>query len=152
MIAYLANQLDEQQKIVSILSKVDELIHKTELIIEQAKRLRKGVMQRLLTKGIGHTAFEKVVWNYGKQIDIPKEWKVVLLDEVAQRGTGHTPDVKKPEFYNGGIKWVSLADSNKLDNVYISETTKEISEKGIDNSSAVKHPAGTVIISRDRSG
>ena len=106
MIAYLANQLKEQQKIASILSKVDELLQKTTQVIEQTQRLKKGLMRRLLTKGIGHTAFEKVTWNYGKKIDIPKEWKVVLLDEVTQRGTGHTPDAKVPEYYNGGIKWV----------------------------------------------
>jgi type I restriction enzyme, S subunit len=141
--------LKEQQKIASIISKVDELIQKTEQIIEQTQRLKKGLMQRLLTKGIGHTKFEKVIWNYGKKIEIPKEWKIVFLDEVTKRGTGHTPDAKKPEYYNGGIKWVSLADSDKLDNLYISETTKEISEMGIKNSSAVKHLAGTVILSRD---
>ena len=51
--------LKEQQKIASILSKVDELIQKTEQIIEQTQRLKKGLMQRLLTKGIGHTKFKK---------------------------------------------------------------------------------------------
>ena len=141
--------LKEQQKISSILSKVDELIQKTDQIIEQNQRLKKGLMQRLLTKGIGHTKFESISWNYGKKIEIPKEWNILFLDEVAKRGTGHTPDAEKPEYYNGGIKWVSLADSKRLDNIYISETTKEISNLGIENSSAVVHPAGTVILSRD---
>ena len=54
-----------------------------------------------------------------------------------------------PNYYNGGIKWVSLADSNKLDNGYIYATTIEISKEGIENSSAVLHPPGTVILSRD---
>jgi type I restriction enzyme, S subunit len=139
----------EQRKITSILSKVDNLIQKTEGIIEQTQRLKKALMQELLEKGIGHTKFKKVKWYYTKEIEIPESWQVVLLDDVAKRGTGHTPDAKKPEYYNGGIKWVSLADSNKLDNLYIAETSKEISEEGIRNSSAVKHPAGTVIMSRD---
>jgi len=47
------------------------------------------------------------------------------------------------------VKWVSLADSDRLDRVYISATAKEISELGIMYSSAVKHPAGVVILSRD---
>jgi type I restriction enzyme, S subunit len=42
--------IDEQQKIASILSNVDELIQKTEQIIEQTQRLKKALMQRLLTK------------------------------------------------------------------------------------------------------
>ena len=62
---------------------------------------------------------------------------------------GHTPDKKKPEYWNGGIKWVSLSDSFRLDNVYISKTDKEVSKLGIKNSSAVMHSKETVIISRD---
>lgn len=44
---------------------------------------------------------------------------------------------------------MSLADSARLDNGLISEAAIEISEKGIKNSSAVLHPAGSVILSRD---
>jgi hypothetical protein len=50
---------------------------------------------------------------------------------------------------DGGIKWVSLADSKRPDHGLISETAIEISEEGIKNSSAVLHPAGSVILSRD---
>ncbi len=38
----------EQQKIASILSKVDELIQKTDQVIEQTKKLKNGLMQKLL--------------------------------------------------------------------------------------------------------
>jgi type I restriction enzyme, S subunit len=56
----------EQLRITSILSKVDELIQKTDQIIEQTQRLKKGLMQKLLTKGIGHTEFKDA--NFGGQI------------------------------------------------------------------------------------
>jgi type I restriction enzyme, S subunit len=46
-------------EIALILSKVDELIQKTDQVIKQSQRLQKGLMQRLLTKGIGHTNFKK---------------------------------------------------------------------------------------------
>lgn len=81
--------------------------------------------------------------------NVPDSWKVELLDNVAVRGTGHTPNKQHPDYWNGGIKWVSLADSNKLDNRFIYLTDKEISRLGIQNSSAVLHPKGTVILSRD---
>ncbi|NUP99089.1 MAG: restriction endonuclease subunit S, partial [Armatimonadetes bacterium] len=80
---------------------------------------------------------------------LPKAWRVVLVDSVAQRGSGHTPNKKHPEYWNGGIKWVSLKDSDKLDRRYIADTEETISEAGLANSSAVLHPAGTVILSRD---
>jgi type I restriction enzyme, S subunit len=80
---------------------------------------------------------------------IPTGWANDLLDEIAERGSGHTPNKNVPEYWHGGIKWISLKDSNKLDRIYISETEKEISQEGIKNSSAVLYPAGVVVISRD---
>ena len=80
---------------------------------------------------------------------IPEEWKTPTLDSVAKRGSGHTPDKKHPEYWDGDIKWVSLKDSDALDRVYIDETAATITCAGIANSSAVIHPAGTVVLSRD---
>lgn len=80
---------------------------------------------------------------------IPQEWNEVLLDCVAKRGSGHTPDKKHPEYWNGDTKWISLADSPALDRVYIDDTFAKVTPAGIANSSAVLHPAGTVVLSRD---
>ncbi|MGC3834422.1 restriction endonuclease subunit S [Moritella viscosa] len=68
---------------------------------------------------------------------------------MAKRGSGHTPDKQKSEYWNEGIKWVSLTDSSKLDNLYIHDTSKKISQLGIENSSATLHPKGTVVMVRD---
>jgi type I restriction enzyme S subunit len=80
---------------------------------------------------------------------LPSGWRLELLDGVAKRGSGHTPDKKRPEYWGGDVKWVSLQDSARLDNGYIEETAESISELGIRNSSAVLHPAETVVLSRD---
>jgi type I restriction enzyme S subunit len=80
---------------------------------------------------------------------IPVEWDVVLLDSVSRRASGHTPDKAHPEYWGGDIKWVSLADSHRLDDHYINETTATITAKGIANSSANILPAGCCIVSRD---
>ena len=77
------------------------------------------------------------------------EWNEILLDEFAQRGSGHTPSKSYPEYYNGDINWISLTDSKRLDNGFIDETNTKITQKGVDNSSAVLHPSGTVLLSRD---
>ncbi|MFZ7338057.1 restriction endonuclease subunit S [Comamonas jiangduensis] len=80
---------------------------------------------------------------------LPKEWRSFLLDQAAKRGSGHTPSKDFPEYWNGGIKWISLADSSCLDKGLVTQTDKEISLIGVQNSSAVVHPAGTVVLSRD---
>ncbi|WP_306553330.1 restriction endonuclease subunit S [Acidovorax sp.] len=80
---------------------------------------------------------------------IPEDWDAPLLDSLAKRGSGHTPDKQHPEYWNGPIQWISLKDSDVLDRVYIEETSASITPAGIANSSAVIHPAGTVVLSRD---
>lgn len=80
---------------------------------------------------------------------IPCDWDAPLLDSLAKRGSGHTPDKQHPEYWNGPIQWISLKDSDVLDRVYIEETSASITPAGIANSSAVIHPAGTVVLSRD---
>jgi len=136
--------LPEQKKIASILSSVDEVIEKTTAQVAKLKDLKTSLMQSLLTRGIGHSEFKDS--PVGR---IPVGWACKLLDSVVNRGSGHTPDKKKPEYWNGGIKWVSLTDSNKLDQLYINDTAKKISTLGIENSSAKIHPAGTVVMTRD---
>ncbi len=80
---------------------------------------------------------------------IPGEWNATLLDTIAKRGSGHTPDKKCPHYWHGNIPWVSLKDSAALDRGYIFETTDYVTSAGIANSSAVEHPAGSVVLSRD---
>lgn len=76
-------------------------------------------------------------------------WPTVPLDSITTRGSGHTPSQKFPEYWDGGIKWVSLADSSELDKRYIYNTARTISALGVRYSSAVLHPKDTVIVSRD---
>jgi type I restriction enzyme S subunit len=145
-VSFLLPPLPEQRKIAAILSSVDEAISATRKVIEQTERVKQGLLQTLMTRGIGHTRFKQTEIG-----EIPEVWEVTLLDEVAQRGSGHTPNRKRPEYWDGEIRWVSLADSAALDRVYISETDKTLTPAGIANSSAVLHPRGTVLVSRDAS-
>ncbi|MDU6209456.1 MAG: restriction endonuclease subunit S [Clostridium perfringens] len=68
---------EEQKKIAEILSTVDKQIENTEKLIQKNQELKKGLMQQLLTKGIGHTEFNKTEFG-----DIPKEWSVISSNKV----------------------------------------------------------------------
>jgi type I restriction enzyme S subunit len=145
-VSFALPPLPEQRKIAAILSAVDTVIEKSESVIESLRMLKKAMMQELLTRGLPghHTRFEQTEIG-----TVPESWEVVFLDSVAKRGSGHTPDKKHPEYWDGDIKWISLRDSGRLDRLYISDTASRITPLGIDNSSAVEHPAGTVVLSRD---
>jgi len=69
--------IEEQRAIAEVLSAVDSVIAKTDEVIAKTERLKKGLMQTLLTKGIGHKEFKET--EIGK---IPKTWQVVKLEEV----------------------------------------------------------------------
>ncbi len=72
--------LPEQKKIAEVLSSVDESIRATQAVIEQAKVLKQGMLNKLLTKGIGHKKFKQTEIG-----DIPVEWNVVKIGDVSHK-------------------------------------------------------------------
>jgi len=167
--------LPQQRRIAEILTTMDEVIEATEKLVEKHQQIKAGLMHDLFTRGLwtrpelargDHKGLPcevtakvgqlrptqeeaPVLYQDSPLGRIPRAWKAELLDVFAKRGSGHTPNRHTPNYWDGGIKWVSLADSANLDQLYISETEKEISLLGIENSSAVLHPAGIVVLSRD---
>ena len=68
--------IPEQHKIASVLSTVDEAIQKTDEVIGKAEMLKRGLMQRLLTRGIGHTKFKQTELG-----EIPEGWELFRLGQ-----------------------------------------------------------------------
>ena len=134
----------EQKKIAECLSSLDELIAAQARQVDALNTHKGWLMQQLFPRE-GETQSLRRFPDFKNAA----EWKVKKLEDLAKRGSGHTPSKNNPEYYNGGIKWISLADSKRLDAGLISKTETEISAQGIKNSSAVLHAAGTVLISRD---
>jgi type I restriction enzyme, S subunit len=131
--------VNEQRKIAAILSSVDDAIEKTEAIIEQTEKVKKGLMQQLLTKGIGHTKFKKTEIG-----EIPEEWEVKNIGELAEKILGGgTPSREVQNYYKGNIPWATVKDIT----YYILNTTEEyISDEAVENSATNVIPAGNVII------
>lgn len=89
--------LPEQQKIAHVLISIDKAIEAVDEAIKQAERIKKGLMQELLTKGMGHKEFKDT--EIGR---IPKEWEVVKLEDVCVKitdGSHWSPkEVEKSEY------------------------------------------------------
>lgn len=73
----------EQQKIAEILSTVDAKLGAIDAEIEQTQILKKGLMQTLLTQGIGHTQFKDSPLG-----QIPESWEVKHLKQVVVDSNG----------------------------------------------------------------
>ncbi len=117
-IKILVPSQEEQEKIAEILSKVDEDIEKTEGVIKNTERLKKGLMQELLTRGIGHKKFKKT-----KLGEIPEEWEAVKLCDIGSNFIGLTYSPRNVVANDGVLVFRSSNIKNGSvvynDNVYV---------------------------------
>ncbi len=115
--------LPQQRKIAEILGSVDSAIQQVDEAIAKAERLKKGLMQDLLTKGIGHTDFKDT--EIGR---IPEEWEVVRLGDVGEgfqyglsikmSEEGQYPIIKMDSLINGEVQPVNLRYVNLDENTF----------------------------------
>ncbi|MGM0472387.1 MAG: restriction endonuclease subunit S, partial [Bacillota bacterium] len=138
--------LPEQKKIADILSSVDQAIEKTAQIIAKTKELKRGLMQELLTKGIGHDEFKEV--RIGpKKVNIPVEWEVKNLGEISTVKRGASPrPISDPKWFNNNsdVGWVRISDITRTGK-YLTNTEQYLSKQGIEKSRFAND--GTLILS-----
>ncbi|MDQ1912310.1 restriction endonuclease subunit S [Paenibacillus sp. GD4] len=130
----------EQRKIAAILTSIDDAIAATQRIIDQTEVVKLGLMQQLLTKGIGHTTFKQTEAG-----EIPTAWDVVRLEEIAtvERGKfSHRPR-NDPKFYGGDIPFVQTGDVTRSIG-YLEMHSQTLNELGLSVSRSF--PKGTILV------
>jgi len=75
--------LEEQRVVVGVLGVIDSAIELVDRVIWKTERLKKGLMQELLTKGIEHKEYKDT--PIGKT---PKTWQIMKLGDVAEFKNG----------------------------------------------------------------
>ncbi|MGM7318427.1 restriction endonuclease subunit S [Idiomarina sp. ST10R2A5] len=73
---FLVPPLTEQKRIAEVLSSVDESIQATQRLIEQAERVKQGLMEELLTGGLGSEAIERG--------EVPEGWQSLTAKDLAE--------------------------------------------------------------------
>ena len=139
-IEVLTPPLPEQRKIAAILTSVDDAITATQRIIDQTEVVKHGLMQQLLTRGIGHTTFKQTEIG-----EIPAEWDVIRLEEIAtvERGKfSHRPR-NDSKFYGGNIPFVQTGDVTKAIG-YLESHSQTLNELGLSVSRSF--PKGTILV------
>ncbi len=120
----------EQKKIAEILSTWDEAIQKTEALIKKKERLKKGLMQQLLTGKRRLPGFND-------------KWREVKLGKLISTFSGGTPSRQKQEYYNGSIPWIK---SGELNQRRIHTTEEKISSEALAKSSAKLVHKGALLL------
>jgi len=122
----------EQKKIAEILTTIDDAIEKTAQIIEKTREAKKGLMQRLLTRGIGHHKFKKTEIG-----EIPEEWKIKKLIDTAKNekysftGGPFGSNLKEDSYTAYGVRIIQLqniGDGQFLDNYKIFTSEEKADE------------------------
>ena len=75
---------------------------------------------------------------------IPSGWYSTRLSEQIDIASGGTPKTTQPEYWNGTVPWVSVADT--APGPYITRTEKTITNAGVEQSAAQLLPAETIVI------
>lgn len=121
--------ISEQRAIASILSSLDD---KIDLLHRQNQTLE-AMAEALFRQWFVEEAEEG--WEEG-----------VLYDVISVKG-GTTPSTKKSEYWDGDIYWTSPRDLSNHTSVFIFDTKRKITERGLVKIGSGLLPIGTVLLS-----
>jgi type I restriction enzyme S subunit len=121
--------LPEQRAIAGVLSSLDD---KIDLLHRQNKTL--GGMTEAL-------------WRKMFVEEAGSSWKETSLLEIIDLVGGGTPKTEIAAYWDGSVPWLSAKDITSNHKSFIFQTEKNISELGLENSSAILLPKYATIIS-----
>jgi len=78
--------------------------------------------------------------------EIPKGWRIDAITAIGDLLSGGTPSTKVPDYWGGGIKWVSAKDVSSAHGTFLLNAERTITQAGVDNSSTRILPELTTIV------
>jgi len=79
--------------------------------------------------------------------EIPEGWGVEPFSETVEIIGGGTPKTTVSEYWGGDIPWFSVADAPSCADIWVVDTEKKVTQRGVEASSTKILPVGTTIIS-----
>jgi len=79
--------------------------------------------------------------------ELPENWVWTYLKDIGNIASGGTPSTQVQDYYNGEVAWLTPADLTRYNKKFISHGKRNISNLGLNNSSAKLLPEGTVLFS-----
>ena len=122
-----------QNHIINFFTAIDTKIELLQKKHGEYIRFKQYLMQNIFAD----KSAEKLRFNF------TDEWEKYLLGDISLIGKGFTPSTSNPSFWDGDLKWLSIADMNQ--GKYINQTTKKITSDGSKNKEPVKK--GTLLMS-----
>lgn len=122
--------LENQNKVIAILDSIEKKINNN-ISINNNLENQLHLYYRMLFK------------------ENPKDnWRLGTLEDLGKIIGGGTPSKKVSQYYScDGIPWITPKDLSKNQSKFIARGATDISEEGLNNSSAVLMPKGSVLFS-----
>jgi len=128
-IGILLPELDEQYAIANVLSSLDnkiDLMHRQNATLE----------------ALAETLFRQWFMEEAKE-----EWEVASLGDVISVKGGTTPSTKEAEFWDGDVYWTTPRDLSSHSSIFLFDTERKITKKGLAKIGSGLLPLGTVLLS-----
>ena len=119
--------LNEQKRIVDVVSSVDVYIDALQQQADTARAARNAVLHELLS-------------NAGD------DWTETTVGGIAEVVGGGTPSTTNPTFWGGEVIWLTPSEVSSMDGKVIKDSIRKISDAGLRGSGARLLPVGTVIL------
>ena len=127
-------ELQEQTRIASFLTSVDNRITLLQKKKEALEQYKKGIMQKIFSREI------RFKDDQGNDFH---DWEEKRLGDVCEIVGGGTPDTVNEDYWNGEIQWFTPTE---IKHKYIFRSKRTISIQGLKKSSAKLLPVGTLLL------
>jgi len=126
---------NEQQKIASCLSSLDEVIGAQSQKLDLLKDHKKGLMQNLFPQ-----EGEKVPKYRFKEFEKDGEWELKPFSKYIKlyRGSSPRPIIEYQTQGVDGVNWIKIGDTGSVTDFVIRSVSEKITPKGAEKSRAVK--------------
>lgn len=135
--------LPEQVQIGKFLDNLNHLITLHQRKVAKLKELKQGYLQKLFPKN--GSKFPQL-----RFAGFSDAWEKRKLGEIADIRGGGTPSTSKPEYWDGEIDWYAPAEIGTQR--YVSGSRRQITNLGLNKSSATMLPANKTILFTSRAG
>ncbi|MDD4957351.1 MAG: restriction endonuclease subunit S [Candidatus Omnitrophica bacterium] len=121
--------LKEQEEISKILTILDLVIEKTDMIVQELEHIKQGLVNKYFLKN------EKL--------------KFVPLINIFEVKSGSTPSTKNKKYWKDGkVNWLTPADLGQLEgDVYVGESKRKVSDKAVKDANLNIMPANSIVMS-----
>ena len=152
-------RLEEQSAIASILGALDNKIDLNRRTNETLEHLARALFKDWFVdfgptkaKQGGREAYVKAdLWAlFPERLDSsgkPEGWEAQPLSSFFSIIGGGTPKTSVGAYWDGDIPWFSVVDTPPSGSIFVFDTDKTITQRGLDESAARLVPAGSTIIS-----